>query len=755
MANRPPNYDNYGHHYDERQTRPIYGGSALYPEPDWQPPRRSPWMSVLLYGLLGLAVLIAGAVVFVLVATPTDLIRKQIIAEVRAKTGRDLTIAGPTSLTFYPALGLSMDNVTLSAPPTMGGRPFVTMAGLDVSVRLLPLLASQIAVESLVLRDPVFELRVDGQGRKSWEFAAADRQAKFADAGTARSGLAYHLEQVALAPAAMAAANPDLGRLELGEIRIENGTIRYTDERAGASHEVNAVDAAFALKSITSPFTAKGSVGVAGERVDFDGTLTTPQAVLENRAAKLALSVSGRQLTATYSGSVTLTDAPVMEGDVTANVSQLRALATAFGAELPSPTGFNTLDVKARVKAAGKVTSLSDASFVLDGATATGNIVIDSSGARPAVNATLRVSELDLNKYLSDEGSITPPAPTPAVRPPSARPQNAPDEIEKLLRKGIAPSGPQVKGYTKRAGWSEDPIDLVPLGLVDADAKLTVGRLLYHNIKTGQSLLTVAIKNKVMRTTFDDIALYNGRGKGVVTVDGTTGVANVGATFTLDNIAAQPLLTDAAEIDWMAGSGKLSFAVAGQGKTERQVISTLNGKSSFSFIDGAIVGINIPQSIRGLAKGEIKEFDLASSEKTDFSEMSANFTITNGVAENSDLKMLSPLLRVGGAGKIMLAEREIDYTVRPKLVASLSGQGGEQALSGLEIPVRITGSLDNPDIGADLGGILKDGKVGDAIKEIGKELKGKNAGEVVEELFGKGKDGQKSKAQNIFEKLFK
>ena len=40
------------------------------------------------------------------------------------------------------------------------------------------------------------------------------------------------------------------------------------------------------------------------------------------------------------------------------------------------------------------------------------------------------------------------------------------------------------------------------------------------------------------------------------------------------------------------------------------------------------------------------------------------------------------------------------------------------------------------------------------MKQIGKQLKGKNAGEVVKDLFGKSEDGGPSKAQKLLDGLF-
>ncbi len=96
---------------------------------------------------LALIALAAVAVAFLVMAIPTDVVRDRVVAEVKARTGRDLVIAGPASFTLYPSVGVSLGDVSLSGAPGSGGKPLVTMGALDVSVRLLPLLQRERARE--------------------------------------------------------------------------------------------------------------------------------------------------------------------------------------------------------------------------------------------------------------------------------------------------------------------------------------------------------------------------------------------------------------------------------------------------------------------------------------------------------------------------------------------------------------------------------------------------------------------------------
>ena len=752
-----------GHHIN--QPRGPAGG---------QPPRRRRGVVSTLLGFLVLLVAIAGTgAAYLVLNPPSELIRQTLAIQVKEKTGRDLVVAGPASFSFWPGLGVSLKDVTLSGPPGSPNK-LVTMAALDVNIKTMPLLSRQIEVRRLVLKKPVFDFRVDKQGRKNWQLAAASLPVRYAQAAAPQPvpGAAPTATDAG-APAsgtenpALAAKLAQIKHVQLGDVRIEDGTLRYTDERSGKTQQVSAVNVQVAMQSLNSPVTAKGNLAWQGEKIDFDGKLSTAKMVLEEKPARLVFKADNRNINASFDGAVQIHDGADLEGKITAKSESVKSLAKWLGSTLPPVTGFGPLSLAGTLKTNGNVTSLSNANLGLDGATGTGTVTVTTGGVRPAVQATLKLSELDLNKYMIGAAGAA-PAPQPAKKPAAAgAPANAGDKagdaIEELLQvpaSGPPATGPKVHGFTERAGWSSEPLNLTLFGVVDADAKLQIGRLLYQDIKVGQSTLTVALKNKVMKTAFDNVQLYEGQGSGFLNVDGTGKAAQVGANFVLEGLAALPFLKDAADMDWLAGTTKLTLQLAAQGGSQLQLVETLNGKADFAFANGAIVGFNLPGAIRGLSQGKISGLRKAPAEKTDFSELAASFTIANGIAQNQDLRLTSPLLRVTGAGAVQLPPKTIDYTVKPKLVASLEGQKGAADLSGLEIPVRITGPWDKPKFEPDLKGVLADpNKAIEAVKQIGKQFKGKSAKEIADELLGKkggtGATGSTAKAKDLLKNLLK
>src|SRR5262249_39286580 len=132
----------------------------------------SQWLKLVGLAALGLASLLIGMIMFLIVGSPLNGVRDQLIREVKSHTGRDLVL-GPSSLVFFPRLAVSFANVAFSAPRNMGGAPTLTVKTLDAEIGLLSLIFGQGGVKRIVLTQPWLDLRVDAQGRRSWDFAAS------------------------------------------------------------------------------------------------------------------------------------------------------------------------------------------------------------------------------------------------------------------------------------------------------------------------------------------------------------------------------------------------------------------------------------------------------------------------------------------------------------------------------------------------------------------------------------------------------
>ncbi len=717
------------------------------PRPAVEPERRSLILRIVLWVSLGVTSLVAVGATALTIWSPAGLVREQLIQRVKAKTGRDLVIGGPTSLSFIPSLAITMADVSLLLPPGMTGTPTITMRSLEASVPLIALLQGRVAVDRVALNSPVIDLRVDAQGRRSWDLAALgpQRRVQVAQAPTSAGRFSSGQMPKELQDFAKQ-SNPDsreaiasrgtmgvLESLSLSDVRVIGGTVRYADDRSNVSEEIQSLDARLALASIASPLDAAGSLVWRREPIQFETRLTSPKQLLEERPARLSVKIAGRPAEASWEGSVIFGRSAELEGVLAAKSPSLKPLLALFGVDGRNAAGIGSASINGMLKANDAAISLSDTTLELDSVTAKGTISIEPRSKRPMLRGTVQISELDLNKYSLPTGSGPPRAAassgTPRTPPPglAATPSVKPAQsIEDLLREAEpAPaSGTRVRGFTKRTGWSDEPINLAAFGLVDADIKLGLGRLIYQDIKVGQTQMRIALKDHALTAHFDEVQLYDGRGRGLLTVDATGTQAIFGTNFSVDGASALPLLKDAASFDWISGRGKLNVALVGQGTTERQIVSTLQGKAEVTFKDGAVVGYNVPQILRGLMQGKFSGLERTPTDKTDFSEMAASFTIANGIAQNKDLRLTSPLIRITGAGSANMPQRTLDYTLRPKLVTAATSQGSTADAGGLEIPVKVNGSWDRPVIAPDIDGVLKNpDQAIDAVKQLGRQLK--------------------------------
>src|SRR5918998_285563 len=97
---------------------------------------------------------IAAAIVAAIVLVDLDAQKPRIAAAVEARTGRQLTLAGPIGLkpSLFPTV--TLENVALANMPG-GSRPEMARVGrVEAEFALLPLLSRRLELRRLVLRAP-------------------------------------------------------------------------------------------------------------------------------------------------------------------------------------------------------------------------------------------------------------------------------------------------------------------------------------------------------------------------------------------------------------------------------------------------------------------------------------------------------------------------------------------------------------------------------------------------------------------------
>jgi AsmA protein len=188
------------------------------------------------------------------------------------------------------------------------------------------------------------------------------------------------------------------------------------------------------------------------------------------------------------------------------------------------------------------------------------------------------------------------------------------------------------------------------------------------------------------------------------------------------------LLKDLTEKDFIEGVGNFDTEIGMAGAEPDKIKRSLNGKGELLLRDGAIKGIDLAGMVRNVQAA----FGLAAAgerPRTDFSELSVPYTITDGVASITNATLASPLLRVLAAGKANLVEEKLDFRVEPKFVGTLKGQGDTKGRGGITVPVKVTGTFSSPKFQPDLKGLVEKRLKKDLLPTLEKRLQGNQEGQ--------------------------
>lgn len=629
-------------------------------------------MKKLLIGLAVVVVIVVAAAFIVPGLIPLDTYKTQLSEQVKSATGRDLAIDGDVQLTILPNLAVTAKGVRFSNAPDGSAPEMATLESLRATVQLLPLLGGDIAIDEFVLVKPEILLEVDEQGRPNWQFGDATQPAADDTAASDQTG----------GDQGGGGAGSALSGLSLGDVRIVEGKITYIDRASGTREEITDLNLELSLPDIDSPFNAAGNFVLRGKEIGTELDVASLGQLMGGTATAVKAAVSSDLVSLTFDGEVTQAEAPVVAGNIDLDVPSVRELIVFAAPDQPFEAAegtFGPFKVNGKLDMVGQKVSFQDAEITFDELVARGNMQVDNSAAVPRVTANVSTEFLDVTPYLgaADEGAA-----------------------------GSEQDTSGDGGGGEPAGWSEDPIDLSGLKAANADISISTAGLKVNEIEIGQSALAILLEGGRLTANLTEMQLYGGNGTGQVVADGSGETPAVAAKFDLSGVEAEPLLTDAAQMDRLSGTLDGNLDVTSSGGSQKALVSALNGTSAFKFTDGAIQGVNIASMFRNISLDAITG-SFSEAEKTDFAELSGSFQITNGIARNTDLLMQAPVLRMTGEGDIAMPTRTIDYLIKPKLVGTLEGQGGDAAPPGLTIPVRIQGSWDDPSYQPDMEAVLK------------------------------------------------
>ena len=268
-------------------------------------------------------------------------------------------------------------------------------------------------------------------------------------------------------------------------------------------------------------------------------------------------------------------------------------------------------------------------------------------------------------------------------------------------------------GEQNSTGAAEDIQIALPMQTLrdlDIDGELKIAKMKMQNLHMTDFSMHLKAQQGLVALKPVNLKMYDGEVLANVVVDVTGELPKYGVDKSLKGVQIGDLLNDYLGKSPISGKVDGDVNLTTRGEWLSKLKANSNGTMQLAFLDGALNGFNIRQSI-DTAKAKLRgEAPPAKKTlKTDFSSLTISGVIKNGVFSSKDLDLQAPLLRVGGKGSADLNSELVDYLVNAKLVGTTAGQEGGSAdeLAGLSIPVRIKGPFSDPKIDVQLDEILK------------------------------------------------
>ncbi len=460
------------------------------------------------------------------------------------------------------------------------------------------------------------------------------------------------------------------------------------DATADKVEDIN-VKASFA--SLASPVSIDGTLTWRGEHFSVAGK-GDARALIEGKETEVSFNATSNRLKIGFAGIASPDGFGT--GKVALSTPSLRKLLAWIGQPIAAGGGLEAFSIDGTVSLEADRFSFDKTAFTLDKSSGlgTGAIVF---GGKPKVTAGLAMKVLDVTPYLVAAGTAG----------------------------GKKGGGGGSSGGGGGAGSGDTAVDFSGLTAMDADLNLRADSILANDIKIGPSALTVKLAGGKLNANLSEMALYSGKGTGTVAVDGASPTPTLAASFKLANVSAMPFLTDAIGFKRVEGAGSFAFDLKAAGKSQSALMKSLSGKGSMAVRNGAIRGIDIPKMLQSLSINTLLGWQ-PSNDKTEFSEIDATFTITNGILKNDDLVIAGPQFALNGAGTIDIPAQTVSYRVNAKVSA-----GKKNQLKDFAVPVRIDGPLAKPKIYPEIQGVLENPQGAlDQLRDIGGGLLGDTGG---------------------------
>jgi AsmA family protein len=612
------------------------------------------------------AAAIAGAVVFALILFlilfDWNLLRPLVAREITAKTGRAASIEGDLKVHLFSwTPSAEIEGVSLKNPPWADRELMFGAKRISVSVNLGRLLRGQIVIPQLELVEPVLNLERDSQGRASWELGSK--------AGTPNGN-----KQPSRIPT-------------IQRLLIQDGKLQVTDQirklRFGGS--VVAVQQAGEGDASAFKVRAKGSLNGKPFRLDANGGALLD--LTPDKPYEFSMHVTAADIN--LASRITVPkpfDLGSLEVKFVVNGNDLADVFYLTGLALPNTPPYR---LSALVRVSGTTYRVDDLSGKLGSSDLGGKVVVETSGSRPKLIATIASHNLKMIDLASTLGGQAgkPESLSTSKAAPSKHGAVAIDTSQDMLLPDADLQVDRVRGMDADVTYTAVSVDM---------PKFPMKNVRFH----------VLLDDGVISLDPLSFILDQGNFSGSVRIDARRDVPESAIDMRMADVDLAQFKT--AKMTEPPLSGKLAgrVKVHGTGSSIHKFAAGADGGVSLIIPGGEVnqalaelTGINVTRGLGLLlAKNDAKTAIRCGV--VDFQAQKGTLGAKTVFVDTTDVL-------ITGRGGINLNSEALNLSFR--------GEPKKLRLTRVRAPITVKGTLEHPSLGIDAGKLAEQGAVATAL----------------------------------------
>ena len=196
----------------------------------------------------------------------------------------------------------------------------------------------------------------------------------------------------------------------LTSLSLSNGVLRLVSAKRGVETLIDNVQGRFDGLTIGDQLRFNLSAVWRKTPIAVAGVLNDPETAAKGAPSPIVFGLDSPLAKLAFGGSLALGDKPSAEGDLSASVPSIAALADFLKTQPPPVLAANDIEITAKVKGGPNVLTLGDATLTSAGQTVEGALAISDAGGRPVVSGTLAAETLALKPLLGSPERVLDPS---------------------------------------------------------------------------------------------------------------------------------------------------------------------------------------------------------------------------------------------------------------------------------------------------------------------------------------------------------